>query len=193
LSFHIVSQLGYVFFGVVMSGLWAFAAAVFFLIHNILVKTALFMISGIVERSHNTDNLADLGQVLKERPFLGAAFFLTAMSLAGIPPLSGFWGKLLIIKTGLSQHFFMTTAASLVVSLFTAYSMLKIWRYGFCENHATETIASTKVARKPLAALAPLVILPIIIGLAPDIVLKPLMSAGDQFGQSIALAHKELM
>lgn len=194
LSFHIVSQMGYVFLAVIMSGLWALAAAVFFLIHNILVKTALLMMSGMVERANGTDYLPALGRLVKSQPILSAAFFVTAMSLAGIPPLSGFWGKLLIIKTALDQHFFISAGTALFVSLFTIYSMLKIWRYAFCQHAHYEPVSSTNtISKRSLWALAPLVLLPLMIGFDPDMVLAPLTRSADHFGQTIPLMSQELM
>jgi multicomponent Na+:H+ antiporter subunit D len=188
LSFHIVSQMGYVLLAVIMSGLWAVVAAIFFLIHNILVKTALLMISGIVERTNGTDYLPALGRIVNKQPVLSVAFFLTAMSLAGIPPLSGFWGKLLIVKTALSQHFFISAGIALLVSLLTIYSMCKIWRHAFCQNpHYRAMEHPGIISKRSLWALAPLVLIPLIMGVDPDIVLNPLMQSADQFGKTIPL------
>lgn len=180
LAFHIVSQLGYILLAIVLPLPMAIIAGVYFLIHNILVKTNLFMVAGILEQHIGTDDFKKLGGALKHHKYIAIVFFLAAMSLAGFPPLSGFWAKLLLIQAALSAKFYISTAVAIVVSLLTLYSMVKIWRYVFCEQPQIKKNTNSKPIPFSWAltfSVSPLFLIPIIMGLWPDgilILLKPI-------------------
>ena len=131
LSVHIVSQIGYIMMGLGLFSELALTGTVFFLIHVIIVKTNLFLISGAILRLKGTTDLHQLGGLYKERPGLAILFMIPAMSLAGIPPLSGFFAKLTLIIAGLRQESWLIVGVALGVSLLTLYSMTKIWAYVF--------------------------------------------------------------
>lgn len=133
LSFHIISQIGYMVMGLAIFSPLALAGAIFFIIHNILVKTNLFFISGIIERHQGSYKLKELGGVYDKLPFVSLLFAISAFSLAGIPPLSGFWGKYILAKAGLDQDQYLIVAASLLTGLLTLFSMSKIWRQVFLQ------------------------------------------------------------
>ncbi|WP_276495797.1 proton-conducting transporter membrane subunit [Pontibacter litorisediminis] len=131
LSFHIISQIGYMLMGLAIYTPLALAGSVFFIIHNILVKTNLFLISGVVAQRYRTFSLKKLGGVYLQQPWLAVLFLLSALSLAGTPPLSGFWGKLMLAKAGLQAGDYVLVGVSLLVSLITLFSMTKIWNEVF--------------------------------------------------------------
>src|SRR5690606_38322302 len=105
---------------------YAFAAAIFYIIHHSVVKAALFLVGGVVLRIHGTDQLDTRGGLWAAAPGLSIVFLLQAFSLAGIPPLSGFWGKFMIIQEGLSQGQWTLVVLSIVASILTLVSMIKI-------------------------------------------------------------------
>ena len=145
LSFHIVSQIGFMIMGLSISGLaiasgrddammvaeLAMAGAVFYIIHHIVVKSTLFLIAGVIDWLRGTFNLGRLGGLLDTRPYLAIMFFIAGVTLSGIPPSSGFWAKFLLMRSGLLNGNYWLVLTSAVVSLFTLYSMMKIWRYAF--------------------------------------------------------------
>ena len=131
LSFHIVSQIGYMILGLALYTPLAIAGGVFAVMHNIVVKTNLFLISGITRRLQGTYQLKKMGGLYKERPWLAVAFFLSAFSLAGIPPLSGFFAKFVIVRAGIEAEAYVVTGIALAVGLMTLYSMVKIWNEVF--------------------------------------------------------------
>lgn len=134
LSFHIVSQIGYMAMGLAIHTPLAIAGAIFFVIHNVMVKTNLFFISGLVSKKYGSYKLKELGGMLKAFPFLGLIFAISAFSLTGIPPLSGFWGKLVLATAGFKTGEWLPitiTSISLAVSLLTLFSMTKIWNEVF--------------------------------------------------------------
>lgn len=134
LSFHIVSQIGYLLMGMGLMTMLSFTGAVFFMVHVILAKTALFLISGIVHEAQGSYELKKLGGFQKSHPFIVVLFLLSAFSLAGVPPLPGFWAKLILIRAGLEAQQYALVAVALVVSLLTLYSMIKIWHEVFWKN-----------------------------------------------------------
>jgi multicomponent Na+:H+ antiporter subunit D len=131
LSVHIVSQVGYMVLGLALFTPLALAGAVFFLLHNMIVKSNLFLVSGMCARISGTFELARLGGLYPGYRLVSLLFFISAFSLAGFPPLSGFWGKLVIIRAGLETGAYWAAAAAVVVGLLTAYSMTKIWGEAF--------------------------------------------------------------
>jgi multicomponent Na+:H+ antiporter subunit D len=127
LSFHIVSQIGYMIFGLGLGTVTGLAGAVFFIFHQIPVKTCLFLVNGLVETMTGTAALDSLGGLQRRAPFAALMFMLAALSLAGLPPFSGFFGKLALVQAGLEAGAWTVTAISLFVSLLTLFSMVKIW------------------------------------------------------------------
>lgn len=131
LSFHIISQIGYLLMGIGLLTERSMTGAVFFVVHVILAKTALFLISGIAYSLQGSYELKKLGGLQRSRPFLAFIFLLAAFSLAGIPPLPGFWAKLTLIYAGIEAGQYGIVAIALLVSILTLYSMTKIWHEVF--------------------------------------------------------------
>ncbi|MCA9284076.1 MAG: Na+/H+ antiporter subunit D [Phycisphaerales bacterium] len=153
LSFHIVSQIGYLLMGLGLAGpavaalhvpgrtlndraAMAVAAlglggTVFFMVHVILAKTALFLVCGVVERLRRSASLDRVGGLATTHPVLAGLFLVAALSLAGIPPLAGFWAKFMLVRAGLEGAAWVVTTAALGTGLLTLYSMTKIWAEAF--------------------------------------------------------------
>jgi multicomponent Na+:H+ antiporter subunit D len=131
LSFHIISQIGYMIFGLGLFTLAGIAGAVYYIIHHIVVKTSLFLVGGMVEVGSGSGALRHLGGVARRAPVLGLLFLTAAFSLAGLPPFSGFVAKLALVQEGLSLERGSIVAVSLLVSLLTLFSMTKIWGGAF--------------------------------------------------------------
>ena len=131
LSFHIISQIGFMLFAIGIGSPLAMTAAIFYIVHHIIVKSTLFLAAGIVSTLNRTDALTDMGGIWKAAPFAGFVFLFQALSLAGIPPLSGFWGKYLIIVEGFANGYYFLVGVSIVASVLTLFSMLKIWNAAF--------------------------------------------------------------
>ena len=148
LSFHIISQMGYVIIGLGFFTVSGLAGAIFFLGHNMLSKTNAFFVAGSVYQRKGTLNLKVLGDVFRDTPIWGVLFFISAFSLAGLPLLSGFVGKYLILKAGIEANHVFITLVALIVGLFTLFSMVKIWLEVFWKNTPEEKIISTD--QKPL-------------------------------------------
>lgn len=133
LSFHIVSQIGYMVLGLALFTPLALAGTVFYLFHHIVVKANLFLVSGITARYGGSFDLKKLGGFYAAAPLVALLFFIPAMSLGGLPPLSGFFAKFAIVKAGLAGDTIfggwagVLSAVALAVGLLTLFSMTKIW------------------------------------------------------------------
>ncbi|QDY70078.1 Na+/H+ antiporter subunit D [Qingshengfaniella alkalisoli] len=135
LSFHIISQIGYMVLGLALYTPLAIAGAVFYLVHHIIVKANLFLVSGVAERTAGSTDLYKIGGLYSSAPLLAALFVVPAFSLAGFPPLSGFWAKYVLVKASLDLQFWWAAFAALAVGLLTIFSMTKIWGEAFWKPH----------------------------------------------------------
>lgn len=177
LSFHIISQIGYMVMGLALYSPLALAGGIFYIIHHIIVKTNLFFISGAVNVIKGSYDLKKLGGMYRYYPWLSVLFLISALSLAGIPPLSGFWAKFILIKAGIELEQYLIVGVSLFVGLITLFSMTKIWNEVFWkddvrsqENIVSEQYTSLTSIQKT-TLFAPVVILAgitLIIGFASE-------------------------
>jgi multicomponent Na+:H+ antiporter subunit D len=131
LSFNIVSHVGYMLMGLGFFTVGGLAAAVFYTVHHIVAKTTLFLSGGLIEHAGGSSSLPRLGGLARRTPLLAALFLLPALNLAGIPPFSGFVGKFALVDAGLARHQYVVVGVSLLVSLLSFYSLLKIWTSAF--------------------------------------------------------------
>jgi multicomponent Na+:H+ antiporter subunit D len=135
LSFHIVSQIGFMVLAIGLFTPFSIAACIFYIMHHIVVKSSLFLVGGVAARLNGSYELNRMGNLWKQTPWLGVLFLFQALSLAGLPPLSGFWGKYMIIVEGVRQGAWVLVAASIIASILTLFSMLKIWLAAFWREH----------------------------------------------------------
>ena len=140
LAFHIISQVGYMIMGLGLFTPLALAGSIFHIVHNIVAKTNLFFISGIVYHFKGTYDLKKLGSIYRDYSFLSVLFLISAFALAGIPPLSGFWAKFILVKAGLDISNYWIAGIALLVGLLTLYSMTKIWNEGFWKKAPDEDL-----------------------------------------------------
>ncbi len=181
LSFHIISQIGYMVLGLAIHTPLALLGAVFYVIHHIIVKANLFLIAGIMHRYTGSEDLNHIGGLWKHRPWLGVLFLIPAMSLAGMPPLSGFWAKLLLLSASLQEERYVIAFLVLLVGLLTLFSMSKIWQFAFWKPHPRGGAALK--GGVPLSALVPtigLAALTIFIGLYAEPFVRVAAAAADQ-------------
>lgn len=181
LSFHIISQIGYMIVGLGFFTRGALAATVFYIVHHILVKTNLFLIGGIIGRRSGTQALAKTGGLYAKAPWLAVLFLIPAMSLGGIPPLSGFFAKFALVKEGLALGQWAVVAIALAVGLLTLYSMIKIWNEAFWKNPpAGDRLPDRKVPRMMIAPAVMLALCTVAFGLFPAVFIDFSLRAADQ-------------
>jgi multicomponent Na+:H+ antiporter subunit D len=144
LSFTIVSQIGYIVMGLGLFTAAGVAAAVFSIVHHIVVKTGLFLTAGLIEHAGGSGKLSRLGDMVRTTPGLALLFLLPALSLVGIPPLSGFVSKFALVDAGVGSQQYAVVAVSLVVSLLTLLSMSRVWQSVFWSPSETGEVAAAE-------------------------------------------------
>ena len=122
-----ISQIGYILIGVGLFTTLGLTAAIFYLLHHMIVKASLFLSTGAIEETYGTGEIEKLGGMLKREPLIAITFMAAALSLAGLPPFSGFVAKFSIIQATLEETHYWVAAVAVIVSVFTLLSMLKIW------------------------------------------------------------------
>jgi multicomponent Na+:H+ antiporter subunit D len=181
LSFHIISQIGYMILGLAIYTPLGLVGAIFYLFHHIIVKANLFLIAGVIGRMTGSEDLYKIGGLWKRRPWLGVLFLIPALSLAGIPPLSGFWAKLLIILASLEEERYFIAFVALAVGLLTVFSMTKIWLEAFWKAHPGGDAAVTpKVSVLLLVPIVSLAAMTVFIGLNAGPFVDAAMESAEQ-------------
>ncbi len=127
LSFHVISQIGYMIFGLALFTLAGIAGAVFYVVHHIAVKTSLFLVAGLVEFRTGSGRLSHVGGLVRAAPAVALLFAFPALSLAGVPPFSGFIAKFALVDAGIDDGVYVVVIASLLAGALTLMSMTKIW------------------------------------------------------------------
>jgi multicomponent Na+:H+ antiporter subunit D len=184
LSFHIISQIGYMIMGLGLFTPLALAGAVFFIVHNMVVKSNLFLVGGIIHYLRGTGELKRIGGFYRSRPAMALMFLISAMSLAGLPPLSGFFGKLVLVLAAVQSEAYVLVGVALGAGLLTLFSMTKIWGEAFWKpspepeiDQPRATPVRTLVMMIPVAAYTALAIG---LGLGFGPVFRVMLEAGTQ-------------
>ena len=150
LSFTLVSHIGYMIFGVSLGTAQGLSGAIFYAVHHILVQTALFLVVGLVERQAGTSSLRRLGSLMYSAPLIGILYFIPAINLGGIPPFSGFLGKVILLEAGANEDSWMAwvlIVGAVVTSLLTLYVMMLVWAKGFQRDRADAPEGNVALAR----------------------------------------------
>lgn len=155
LSFNLVGHLGYTTVGLALMTPSAMAASILYVFHHIFVITNLYLISGIFLRLRRTTLLAELGSIYRERPLVAMIAMVPVFSLAGIPPLSGFIGKLALLRGAFEAGAYGIASVILFVSLLTLLSMARLWDESFWKPSPQSDKASLNGAIMiPIACLS---------------------------------------
>lgn len=155
LAFSTVSQIGYILLGVALFTGAGLAAGIFYLLHHIVVKTSLFLSAGAIEERYGTATIGHVWGITKREPWIAAAFFVAALSLAGIPPFSGFVAKLSLIIAAIDAGQILAVVAMLVVSLITLIAMLRIWNGVFWGRPPDQVLRTHEEKDLPVAGSTP--------------------------------------
>ena len=134
LSFTLVSHIGYMIFGVALATRLALSGAIFYAAHHIIVQTTLFLVVGLIERQGGSATLRRLGGLAAASPLLAILYLIPALNLGGIPPFSGFIGKVALLEAGAADGAvlaWMLVGGGVVTSLLTLYVMARVYAKAF--------------------------------------------------------------
>lgn len=133
-SYLIVCHIGFMVGGIAMFSKIALMGAVFYLIHDIMVKTNMFLIAGLIRQLRGSMDMNKLGGLYKDYPKISLLIALVLFSLVGIPPLSGFWPKIMLFQEAFSQQQYVFVIALILGSFVTLYVIAKMWAQVFWKN-----------------------------------------------------------
>jgi multicomponent Na+:H+ antiporter subunit D len=210
LSFTLVSHIGYMVFGIALSSELGMSGAIYYVAHHILVQTTLFLVVGLIERQAGASTLRRLGGLATASPLLAFVFLVPALNLGGIPPFSGFIGKVALLEAGAengSVLAWVLVGGAVATSLLTLYVMARVWTKAFWRarvdapegelsapapsaliDHASDDVVfddRDDVGRMPIGMVVPTVAL-LGVGLALT------LFAGPIFGYAERAAHQVL-
>ena len=134
LSFILISHIGYLLFGVALGSAAGYGATVYYIVHHIIVQTTMFLAVGLVERHAGSTSLANIGGLLKSAPVIAVLYFIPMLNLGGIPPFSGFLGKLGLFVAAAEVNTpaaWVLIGTGTLVSLVTLYALSRTWTLTF--------------------------------------------------------------
>lgn len=161
LAYNVIVSVGFIVFGIGVASEMALSGAIYYLVHDMLAKALIFILGGAIISIAGTDRLRDIPGLIRYLPLLGWLFLLAVMALAGVPPLSGFVGKVMILQGGVAHEYYAMAAIGLLTSLLVLYSGMKVFIQSFWGETLLsegEEQASGKGALLPGSILAALLI-----------------------------------
>lgn len=133
-SYLIVCHIGFMAGGLGLFSEIALMGALFYLFHDIMVKTNLFLIAGLIRQLRGTMNMEKLGGLYSEYPKLSLLMALVLFSLVGVPPLSGFWPKIYLFEAGFMERQYVFIGAVIIGSFVTLYVIARMWAEVFWKD-----------------------------------------------------------
>lgn len=168
LAYTIITGVAFMIMGLGIYTQVSLAGVIYYMFHDMVIKAALFLLVGAMVGVAGTSNLAKMGGLIKNHPLMGWLFLAAAMALVGVPPLSGFVGKLLLVQGGLSAGNYWIVGISLVTSLLILFAITKIFLYGFWGEQKLsrdEEKATTKGLLMPAAFL---ILISVVLGMGAE-------------------------
>ncbi|OMF25824.1 Na+/H+ antiporter subunit D [Paenibacillus sp. FSL H8-0548] len=179
LNYNVIISVGFIAVGLAVGTEDALNGAVFYLLHDMAAKALLFILGGTLVITAGTSRLTEMGGLIRRYPLMGWMFFIAALAIAGIPPLSGFTGKLLIIKDGFQEGYFWLMAVSLASSFIVLYSLIKLFMAAFWGEEGQMVSALPKLNNGFILTAGGMSLLLIVMGLGSEWVYEFVSEAGN--------------
>ncbi|MGD6857776.1 Na+/H+ antiporter subunit D [Bacillus infantis] len=177
--YNIIVAVGVIVFGIAAMTPDSLAGSLFYIIHDMIIKAALFLLAGIIISITGTSNLRHISGLIKRYPGLAWTYFIAALALAGIPPLSGFIGKLLIVQGGFEAGRYWGAGIVLLSSLLVLFSVMKIFINGFWGNPRSYKNEDKAPVRTLLIAPVMLTALSVFMGVGTEVIYPYISQAAE--------------
>ncbi|ANX12995.1 Na+/H+ antiporter subunit D [Fictibacillus arsenicus] len=177
IAYNIMPSIGFMLLGIGTFSAESLAGTIYYLVHDMAIKAALFFLAGLLVWHAGTSNLNKMGGYIKTSPLLGWMFFIAALVLAGIPPFSGFIGKYLLLRGAFDEEHYMAAGIGLLSSLLILFSVIRIFIGAFWGEIKGEP--KEKVRRSGLAASGLLIAISILLGVGAEWFYPYIQSAAD--------------
>jgi multicomponent Na+:H+ antiporter subunit D len=162
-SYLIVCHIGYMIAGMSIFTAVALTGVLFYLIHDIVIKTNIFLIGGIIHKIKGTLNMDSLGGMYSGYPRLSLLMGVAFFSLVGIPPLSGFWPKIYLFEAGFTTEAYVLILAIIVASFVTLYVMGRLWMEVFWRENPLKEIERQDFFRQMSPGGRALLVVPVVL------------------------------
>lgn len=183
LAFHVMGQVAYLVMGLALATSLGAAAAIFYTVHTMLVQAGLFLGAGAIARAGRSYDVRVVGGLIREHPFFSSLFAVLALSISGIPPLSGFWAKALVIDAAFrapSPWAGWLAVAALVTGFLTMYSMSTLWTRAFWQPRRGDAHSPRRIPYAMVTAVGLLAACTVALGLAVEPALRVARAAALQ-------------
>ncbi|WP_414837933.1 complex I subunit 5 family protein [Candidatus Nanosalina sp. VS9-1] len=181
LSYSSVGQVGFIYIPIsitmITGELTPLMASLIYILGHGLGKPTLFMISGIVEKITDTSNLEDLGGLSESSFTLSAAFFISAFSLVGIPPLLGFFAKFKVFEAALIHGNIFLVSVLFAGAVTTLLYFSKVWLKAFFGEPVETDIK--EASRKEVFSVIILAVLILVMGIHFEVVYQLVEQAAE--------------
>lgn len=179
--YNIIIAVGVILVGFAIMDMAGSIGAIYYLVHDMIIKAALFLLIGIIIYRTGETNSEQLGGLIKVHPVLGWTFFIAGLSLAGVPPLSGFYGKLFIVESAITNDYYFSAIIVLLSSLVVLYSVMRIFINVFWgEDMDFERLKQVKMDKMMFSAIS-LVVVAVLFGLGADLLYPFVEMAAESF------------
>ncbi|MNJ42908.1 Na(+)/H(+) antiporter subunit D [compost metagenome] len=179
INYNVVTGIGFISIGIAAATKQSLDGVVFYLMHDMIAKALLFLLGGMLIKAAGTSDLRQMGGLIKRYPLLGWMFFAVTLALVGIPPLSGFTGKLLIIQGGFAAGQYVWTGVALASSLLVLYSLMRVFMGAFFGEEQLAAAKEPVQMKGMISAAAVLLVLIVVIGIGSEWVYSFVSQAGD--------------
>ena len=167
-NYNIIISVGFIAFGISIATQDALNGVVFYLMHDMVAKALLFFLGGLIISAAGTERLRDMGGLIRRYPWTGWMFFILTLALVGVPPLSGFAGKVMMVRSGLGEHHVVLSLIALASSLIVLYSLIKIFQQVFWGGEKGEEEVRPLRYKAMMAPAAVLFVIVILLGVGAE-------------------------
>lgn len=170
-AYQVILSIGFAALGISANNNDGLTGAIFYIGHDMIIKTLLFLIIGTFVLLAGSRNYNQYGGLIKHYPSLGVIFFITILSIGGVPPFSGFPGKILIIKGALENNGTLGAIIMIIASIIAMYSLLRIFLFMYFGRETMPQAQLVQLSKNKLNAMVILTVATILIGLASQYML----------------------
>lgn len=171
-AYQVILSIGFIILGLGSNTISGVNGAIFYLSNDIIVKTLLFFIIGSLVYITGYRNYQYLNGLAKKEPFFGVAFIVVIFAIGGVPPFSGFPGKVLIFKGAIQNGNYIGLALMVITSLIAMYSLFRVMFVMYFGDSDGEEVKFKAIPSYRKSILGILVVVVFAMGIAAPAVLK---------------------
>ena len=171
-AYQVILSIGFIILGLGSHTIPGVNGAIFYLANDIIVKTLLFFVIGSLVYMSGYRNYQYLSGLAKKEPFFGVAFVVVIFAIGGVPPFSGFPGKVLIFQGAITNGNYIGLALMIVTSLIAMYSLFRVMFIMYFGDADGEQVQFRPLPIYRKSLLSVLVVVVLAMGIAAPVVLK---------------------